>query len=115
MSNLIEDDSKEMQEILGKVFSQLAENYLLQEIEAENVLDALKDKLSVDILRDMYAASSRKEFASDLIEPLIVDEVKKRKVIRISDLPTHENLATELEEILEEELDIGDDMAFATT
>lgn len=115
MNNLIEDDSKEMQEILGKEFSQLAENYLLQEIEAENVLDALQDKLSVDILRDMYAASSRKKFANDLIEPLIVVEVKKRKVIRISDLPTHENLAAELEGILAEELDIGNDMALATT
>lgn len=104
MDNLIEDDSKEMQDILSKVFTQLAKDYLLNQTEAETVLTRLQEKLSVDVLRDMYAAKSRQGFANDLIEPLIVAVVKQRKVIRLSDLPTLENLADGTEAILEAEL-----------
>lgn len=104
MDNLIEDDSKEMQDILSKVFTQLAKDYLLNQTEAETILTKLQEKLSVDVLRDMYAAKSRKSFANDLIEPLIVAVVKQRKVIRLSDLPTLENLADGTEAILEAEL-----------
>lgn len=104
MDNLIEDDSKEMQDILSKVFTQLAKDYLLNQTEAETILTRLQEKLSVDVLRDMYAAKSRQGFANDLIEPLIVTVVKQRKVIRLSDLPTLENLADGTEAILEAEL-----------
>lgn len=104
MDNLIEDDSKEMQDILSKVFTQLAKDYLLNQTEAETILTKLQEKLSVDVLRDMYAAKSRQGFANDLIEPLIVTVVKQRKVIRLSDLPTLENLADGTEAILEAEL-----------
>ena len=107
MNNIIEDDSKEMQDILGKVFSQLAEDYLLGQTEAENVLTKLQEKLSINILRDMYASSSHSKFATNLIEPLIIEEVKKRRTIYIEDLPNLENLADELEEILEEELAVA--------
>lgn len=109
MYNLIEDDSKEMQDILGSVFTRLAQDYLLSTAEAEKVLAKLQEKLSVDILRDMYGASSRGSFAENLIEPLIIEEVKKRRVIRLADLPTLENVADELEVILEKEMNHDDE------
>lgn len=101
MDSLIVDDSKEMQDILGKVFTQLAQDYLLNKTEADNILAKLQDKLSIDILRDMYGASSRSSFAENMIEPLIIEEVKKRRVIRIADLPTSENLANGIKNILD--------------
>ena len=39
---MITDDMEKMQEILGGVFSQLAEDYMLSAKEAENIADKLK-------------------------------------------------------------------------
>lgn len=104
MDHIIEDDSKEMQTILGNVFTQLAEDYLLNQTEADEILTQLQENLTVDILRDMYGTSSRQDFAIELIEPLIIEVVKQRKIIRTSDLPIIDALADEIEDILQEEL-----------
>ena len=101
MDEFIQDDTKEMQEILGKSFTELAEDYLLSESEANTVLERLGDKLSIDILRDMYAASSRSQFANNLIEPIIQEVAKARTKIS---LPSIEQLANGVEEILEENI-----------
>lgn len=101
MDEFIQDDTKEMQEILGKSFTKLAEDYLLSESEAKTVLERLGDKLSIDILRDMYAASSRSQFANNLIEPIIQEVAKARTKIS---LPSIEQLANGVEEILEENI-----------
>ncbi|MDK4563979.1 hypothetical protein QG053_02735 [Kingella kingae] len=101
MDNLIEDDAKEMQSILGESFTQLAEDYLLSQHEADLVLEHLQNKLSVDVLRDMYAASSSRAFANKLIEPIIEKVAKERPKILLPDLST---IADEVEEILEENM-----------
>lgn len=101
MNNLIEDDAKEMQAILGKSFTRLAEDYLLSQSEADLVLECLQDKLSVDVLRDMYAAPSSRIFADKLIEPIIEKIVKERPKILLPNLST---IADEVEEILKENI-----------
>lgn len=105
MDKVIIDDSKEMEEILGKVFGDLAEEYLLTKDEGEFVSEKLGRNLSASDLQDMYKSLSRKQFARDLLEPYIIVEVKKRKRILISDLPTLEAVVNEIEEILEDELE----------
>ena len=104
MNAMITDDMEKMQEILGSVFSKLAEDYMLSAKEAENVADKLKEILSADILRDMFQSNSRNLFAQNLIEPLIVEIAKSRPRILLADLPTNEQIADEVEEILEENL-----------
>ena len=104
MNAMITDDMEKMQGILGSVFSKLAEDYMLSAKEAENVADKLKEILSADILRDMFQSNSRDLFAQNLIEPLIVEIAKSRPRILLADLPTNEQIADEVEEILEENL-----------
>ncbi|WP_204629507.1 hypothetical protein [Haemophilus haemolyticus] len=104
MDEIITDDSKEMQDILGRVFGELAEEYLLSQNEAELISEKLSEDLSIDNLQNMYRSSSRSEFARNLIEPYIISEVKKRKLILNKDLPSINQLADEIENILEEEL-----------
>ncbi|EGV36251.1 hypothetical protein l13_10090 [Neisseria weaveri ATCC 51223] len=104
LDKFVEDDAKKMQEVLGKVFVQLAKDYLLNQKEADNVLNSLQEKLSIDILRDMFAADSREKFATSLIEPIIENEVRKRPRISIQDLPSNSQLSDEIESILEENL-----------
>lgn len=104
LDKFVEDDAKKMQEVLGKVFGQLAEDYLLNQKEADNILNSLHEKLSTDILRDMFAAASHEKFAKSLIEPIIENEVGKRPKIAIQDLPSNNQLSDEIESILEENL-----------
>ncbi|MGX2967479.1 hypothetical protein ACWIW6_05430 [Ursidibacter sp. B-7004-1] len=104
MDQLITDDSKEMEDILGKEFGKLGEAYLLSQKEADLISDRLKDNLSGNTLQDMYKSSDRYQFAHNLLEPYVIDEVKKRKRILINDLPTLAELSHEIEDILEENI-----------
>lgn len=103
MDKIITDDSKEMQDILGKVFGKLAEDYLLSQDEAELISEELSSNLSGGDLQTMYSSSDRREFAKNLIEPYIISVVKKRKHILNKDLPSLNDLANEIENILEDE------------
>ena len=104
MDAMIVDDSKEMLDIIGKVFSQLAEDYLLSEREGGESMEKLQEKLTIDVLRDMYQSQNHKNFATNLVESLIVETVKKRKRILLVDLPTNEQLGDEIENVLEGDL-----------
>ena len=67
-----------MVEKIEEVFIQLAEEYLLTKKEAEKIVDNLKDILTGKVLKDLFASSQRIDFARNLIEPLIEEEVKNR-------------------------------------
>lgn len=105
MDAMLVDDSKEMLDIIGKVFSTLAEDYLLSEQEGNEIMEKLQEKLIIDALRDMYQSKNHEKFARNLVEPLIIETVKKRKRILLVDLPTNEQLVDEIEEVLEENLE----------
>lgn len=68
-------------------------------------MEILEEKLTIDNLRDMYQSNNYEEFARNLVEPLIIKTVKKRKKILLVDLPTNEQLVDEIEEVLEENLE----------
>lgn len=83
LDTFIEDDANEMLKIIEYVFSQVASDYLLTENEAESIIEKFKEMDIPSILRDMYASDNRKEFAYDFLIPLIKNEAKGRKVIRL--------------------------------
>ena len=60
------------------------------------------------ILKAMFASSDRKDFARQLLVPIIENEVSKRKKIAI---PTMEQFSISLKDILEE---IADSVEVAT-
>ena len=99
LNEFIEDDANKMVKIVEKVFTQLAEDYLLNKKEAENIIDKLKDKLTGKLLKDMFASSGRERFANNILEPLVEEEVKKRKVIKV---PSVIEMSNGLREVLEE-------------
>lgn len=99
LNEFIEDDANKMVKIVEKVFTQLAEDYLLNKKEAENIIDKLKDKLTGKLLKDMFASSDRERFAKNILEPLVEEEVKKRKVIKV---PSAIEMSNGLREALEE-------------
>ena len=85
--------------VIEEAFTQLAEDYLLTKQEAEKIVDKLKEKLTGKTLKDMFASSQRMKFARNLIEPVVEQEVKKRKKIKI---PTDVDMSRGLRVVLEE-------------
>ena len=106
----IEDDAEEMVRIIEKVFQELATDYLLNQKEAESIVDALKDELTGGTLKDMFASSDRKAFAKKLLVKHIEKEVKKRKKIV---MPSDEEMKNSLRTVLEELAD-SEEMQAAT-
>lgn len=103
----IEDDADEMVRIIEKVFQELASDYLLNQKEAENIVDELKDELTGATLKDMFASSNRKRYARNLLIKPIEKEIKKRERVTI---PSDTQMQNSLREVLEEMADAEPDM-----
>ncbi len=99
LDNFIEDDADEMVRILEKEFTELAKDYLLNQNEAEKITDDLQVRLDGKELKNMFASSDRREYAKNILEPLIEKEVSKRKKIL---MPTGDQMNNSIREILEE-------------
>lgn len=84
-----ESDAEEMFNIISEEFTVLCGDYLINEEEGNRLVDDLDSVLIGDVLKDMYASDNRNKFASDLIEPLFIEEVKTREKIIT---PTEEEL-----------------------
>lgn len=96
----IEDDADAMVRIIEKVFTQLAEEYLLSQQEAENIIDSMKEVLTASTLKDMFASSDRDKFAENFLTKHIEKEVRKRKKVKFpDDKDIYEALNTVLEDI----------------
>ncbi len=111
LDHFIEDDAKEMLRIIEEEFSNLAFDYLLNEEEANKVIDNFRARNIPNALRDMYASSDRSNFARELFESDIIEIIKSRKKIV---LPTDEELIQELGEVLEEISDTQEKMPKCT-
>jgi hypothetical protein len=98
LDEFIEDDAKEMLRIVEKIFGDLAFDYLLMESEAKTVIENLQEQDLPDILRDMYASSNRKQFISEILKPLIIEQLKNREVVT---LPSNEKIIQKTGQIIE--------------
>lgn len=105
LGTFIEDDADEMVRIIQKEFERLAQDYLLNQKEAEKSADRLGETLNGKKLKNMFASKDRRAFAFDILNPIIENEVKKRKhVLGI----TNEQMNRSLREVLE---NIADELA----
>ncbi|CAH2716779.1 hypothetical protein BACCIP111895_03967 [Neobacillus rhizosphaerae] len=107
LNEFIEDDAEEMVRIIEKGFTQMAEDYLLNQSEAENIIDHLKDDLTGSTLKDMYSSSDREEYGQNLLINHVESEVQKRKKVS---LPSQDEMEKGLRNVLEE---MSDQMATA--
>ncbi len=85
LDEFVEDDAEEMIRIIQSKFEDLAGEYLINKDEAEKIADSLKDEIDGSTLKDMFASSSRRRFAEDLLRPLFDEIVRKRKHITLPD------------------------------
>lgn len=105
MDEFIEDDANKMVAIIQEVFTELAEEYLISQREAEKIVDRLKEKLTGGLLKDMFASADRSGFARELMEEYFEDVAYNRQHIS---LPTQKQMTQSLQLVLEE---IADEQA----
>lgn len=111
VGRFIEDDADEMVKIIQSEFTKLAEDYLLNQKEAEKSVDKLSEKLDGSLLKDMFVSDDREEFARSILVPIIENETKKREHIGpVSEEVILDSLKIVLEEISEENNNIMDSM-----
>lgn len=91
MGIFIEDDTNEMVRILEDEFVLLANDYLLNQREAELVVDHLGQSLSGQDLQEMFASEDRRVYAQGLIYPHIEYELSRRVIINPLDVETFQH------------------------
>lgn len=104
LGKFVEDDADEMVRIIQKRFEVLSTDYLLNQDEAEKIVDNLSKSIDGKVLKNMFASKGRNEFADSLLIPLVEAEVKKRPHIKAL---TDEQIISSLKDVLEE---ISDNM-----
>ncbi|MGP1406316.1 hypothetical protein [Filifactor alocis] len=98
LGNFIENDADEMVKIIQDEFEVLAQDYLLNQKEAEKTVDRLNEKLDGKTVQDMFATDDKKIFARELLVPIIENETKKRKYISAV---SNDQMTMSLKELLE--------------
>lgn len=98
LSNFLENDADEMVQIIEKVFGKIANDYLLNQIEAEKSVDKLSKKLDGKILKIMFANDDRETFARALLIPIVEEVISQREKIII---PSNREIILELRKVLE--------------
>lgn len=99
VGTFIEDDADEMVKIIQDIFTDMASEYLLSNKEAEKSVDKLRDILDGKMLKNMFASSDRKQFARNMLVPIIEKEVLKREIIHE---PSTEQMINCVKAVLEE-------------
>ncbi len=102
LDEFIEDDAKEMVDIIQEVFTELAEDYLISQKEAECIVEQLENKLTGNLLKDMYGSDNHRNFARKFLIEYFEDKANKREHIS---LPTIEQMQKGIKMVLE---DVGD-------
>ena len=81
LDKFMEDDADEMVSIMENVFVELATDYLLTQKEVEQTVELIGGSITQGLLKDMYASDNRKEFAKQLLTPLVEIVISQRKHI----------------------------------
>ena len=99
LDQVFEDDAEEMYCIVSTRFTALCEDYLVNEQEAQNIIDQLKRMIDDSMLKDMYQSNNREAFINGKLEPLFENEIMKRPQI---EEPTKEEMRYALKEELKD-------------
>lgn len=98
---ITDDDADEMYEIVQNSFAQKCEDYILDETEAQRIVNEFSKMLTEDMFKDMYQSENREQFIEEKMTPLFEQEVAKREVIAApTEEEMRESLKTELNGVI---------------
>ena len=95
LSTVFEKDAEMMVDILTKQFQIKAEEYVINQEEANSITTKLQANLNDDVLKDMLQSENREKFAIKLLNPLFEETLKERKEVHI---PSFDETRTSLED-----------------
>nr|WP_197717943.1 hypothetical protein [Clostridium butyricum] len=95
---VIEDDSKEITEILCNVLNELCINFLVSEDEFKQIEKKIKEIKMAAELKKMFACANRESYATSLLKPIICDVVSKRNQLA---LPSEKQIIEETKDYFE--------------
>ena len=95
---VIEDDSKEIMEILCNVLNELCINFLVSEDEFKQIEKKIKEIKMAAELKKMFACANRESYATSLLKPIICDVVSKRNKLA---LPSEKQIIEETKDYFE--------------
>ena len=95
-----EDDADEMIDIISLEFESMAEEYLLNEEEVGMAVEKLNQTIDANVLKDMFASSSREAYAREVILRPILNEIAENRTV--IEIPTEEEYQEELIDVMEE-------------
>ncbi|WP_156298877.1 hypothetical protein [Streptobacillus canis] len=78
---IIEDDVVMLVEIIQKELEKLSDEYLINKIEFEKIVNRLSEVLTQAFLYEMYKSKRKEVFARTILIDIIEDEIMKRKKI----------------------------------
>ena len=93
-----EGDAQMMYDIVVEEFKAMAEDYLVNQTEADNIATVLSEKLSDETFKDMFQSEDRAAFARELMQPMFESEIAKRPVV---ETPSEELVRAEMKESLQ--------------
>lgn len=73
-----ESDAEEMIGIIQEEFTELANEYVINEDEADSIVDDIQSEIDSDFIKDMYSSDDREEFARDFMEGLFEEQASER-------------------------------------
>lgn len=95
---IIDDDTKEMSDILCKVLNGLCINFLVSEEEFKDIEKKLKEvKMNKELL-NIYRSNNRESYATSILKPLVCDVVSKRNLVL---LPSENEIIKEIKDLFE--------------
>ena len=81
LDEFIENDADKMVKVIEDVFAMNTYDYILNQKEAEAIVNILSTILTSKKLKDMFASDDSKIYAEELLRPLFENETQKRKHI----------------------------------
>lgn len=101
LSTVFENDAENMYNILIEECETIANEYVMTEDEANNMISNLNDSLDNDILKDMFEENNREAFAIDLITTIAEKIVKNRERIEMpSEATIRDNLLIQVNDVV---------------
>ena len=98
LTTFFETDTDEMYNIITSQFSEISENYLVSQDEADLITKTLSEKLTTKILKDMYESDDREKFANELILDVFESQIKNRKKV---EMPTQEDVRRQMISVMD--------------
>ena len=92
------DDSDEMYDIIVAEFQNMCDDYLISQDEADTLTNTLRDKLTGELLKDMYQSDDREKFANNLMKPMFEAKVSEREKIK---MPSEDEIRSSYVSLLE--------------